>query len=375
MARSGGRFGLLALCVGVTACSQSLDFDLRNNFGDRVLDTSSAARAAAGQRPAPDSRGILKYPNYEVAVARRGDTLMSLADRIGVPVGDLASYNGIPVESNLNAGQVIALPNGATSAPMETNQGQQLTPTIVDISELEPEPTARSTNTAEPGRHRVAQGETAFTIARKYGIPVETLAEWNGLDRDLAVRPDQVLLIPQSRSDSASIGATTNPGQGSATPIPPSSTRPQPREEVTPVAAPAPKTEPTKPVADLGPTTSASSSNTKFVRPINGSIIRDYRKGSNEGIDFGAPAGTAVKAADAGTVAAVTQDTKGVWIVVIKHANNILTVYTNVDGLKVKKGDRVSRGQTIAAVKADNPSFLHFEVRKGLNSVDPNEYI
>jgi len=58
-------------------------------------------------------------------------------------------------------------------------------------------------------------------------------------------------------------------------------------------------------------------------------------------------------------------------IVVIRHADNLLTVYAGVDDLTIKKGDSVKRGQQIAVVRAGSPSFLHFEVRKGLDSVDP----
>ena len=60
---------------------------------------------------------------------------------------------------------------------------------------------------------------------------------------------------------------------------------------------------------------------------------------------------------------------------VIKHDDGLLTVYTDISGLIVKKGDRVSRGQKIAIVGVGTPSFLHFEVRKGLVSVDPDDYI
>jgi len=50
-------------------------------------------------------------------------------------------------------------------------------------------------------------------------------------------------------------------------------------------------------------------------------------------------------------------------------------VYAGVDGLKVAKGDRVKRGQTIAVVRAATPAFVHFEVRKGVDSVDPMPYL
>jgi len=82
-----------------------------------------------------------------------------------------------------------------------------------------------------------------------------------------------------------------------------------------------------------------------------------------------------VKAAAAGTVAAITQNTNGAQIIVVRHTGNILTVYVNVDDLNVAKDDSVTQGQTIAKVAAGSPSFLHFEVRDGLESVDPADYL
>ncbi|MFQ6549030.1 peptidoglycan DD-metalloendopeptidase family protein, partial [Aestuariibius sp. 2305UL40-4] len=160
----------------------------------------------------------------------------------------------------------------------------------------------------------------------------------------------------------------------SLTPAPPSSTRPLPDEapEVTaPTAQPAANT-PASP--QLGDQRTAEPSST-FIRPVEGRIIRAYAPGRNEGIDIGVPAGTAVRAAGAGQVAAVTQDTNGVTILVIRHANDLLTVYTNIDGLSVSRGDTVTRGQSIARVRASDPPFLHFEVRRGLESVDPEDFL
>ena len=108
---------------------------------------------------------------------------------------------------------------------------------------------------------------------------------------------------------------------------------------------------------------------------MQGSIFHAYAPGTNEGIDIAAPAGTSVKAADAGTVDAVTTNTSGVAIVVIKHSDGLLTVYTNIDSLTVNKNDKVSRGQTIGKIRASDPSFLHFEVRRGLQSVDPTDFL
>jgi murein DD-endopeptidase MepM/ murein hydrolase activator NlpD len=136
-----------------------------------------------------------------------------------------------------------------------------------------------------------------------------------------------------------------------------------------PVAAP--QTPDTGKPAPAAPAASAS----RLAAPVQGSIIRAYAPGSNEGVDFGVPAGTDVRAADAGSVAAVTTDTSGGSIVVIRHADGLLTVYTQMDNLAVQKDASVSRGQVIGKVRAGNPSFLHFEVRRGLQSVDPMDFL
>lgn len=373
MYRTIRRASPLILITAIAGCAD-MDLDLRNNLGNS-FDTSTAARAAIGLRPLPDKSGVLSYPNYQVAVAQKGDTVTTVANRLGLDAATLAKHNGIDPDAPLNEGETLSLPDNAIPAGTTLGEGEVLTPTVVDISELSSNPAqaAKTVNTAEPARHRVLAGETLFSLGRLYDMPVSSIAEWNGLPADAMLREGQVLLIPVAREGFETPTVLAKPGEGTATPTPPSSLRPQPRDTAT--AATAATTAAAKPVADLGRTTAASASAAKFVTPVAGSIIRDYSKGKNEGVDIGAPAGTPVKAADKGVVAAVTKDTNGVSILVIKHAGNVLTVYTNIDSLSVKKGDSVSRGQTVAKVKAGQPSFLHFEVRDGLDSVDPNNYI
>ena len=160
----------------------------------------------------------------------------------------------------------------------------------------------------------------------------------------------------------------TAPGNGSPTPTPPSAKEPLPDEKVAP-ASEKPKE---KPVADMA---SQRTTDAKFAMPVSGKIIRSYAKGKNDGIDIAAAPGTAVKSAAEGTVAAVTKDTTGTPIIVIRHSDGLLTVYAGVDGLKVAKGDTVKKGQTIAAVRKSDTAFVHFEVRKGVDSLDPLPYV
>ncbi len=114
----------------------------------------------------------------------------------------------------------------------------------------------------------------------------------------------------------------------------------------------------------------------RLAMPVQGRMIRAYAQGRNDGIGIGAAEGTAVSAAARPAPSRQSPtDTDQVPILVIRHDNNLLTVYANIDNIRVARGDRVTRGQTIATVRRGDPSFLHFEVREGFESVDPLPYL
>lgn len=371
---------LTASAMTLAACSDTgggflggLDIDLRGSAGQ--LDTSEAARNATGAAPQPDARGIISYPGYQVAVARRGDTVKTVAARIGMPAEELARHNVLPDTVILRDGEILALPRRVPEPSATAGPGALDVTTIAGnaIDRIEGGPPGLPAG-GEPARHRVRPGETAFSIARSYDVPVAALAEWNGLGADLALRVGQYLLIPLTSSPASTedirVAAVSPPGSGSTTPVPPSAAAPLPTEDVKPVAAaPASKPEP------LEDRQTAASDTSKLRMPVQGRIIRPFEKGKNEGIGISANAGSNVTAADDGTVAAITRDTDQVPILVIRHAGNLLTVYAGVDEIAVEKGDSVKRGDKIAVVRAAAPPFLHFEVREGFDSVDPGPYL
>ncbi len=369
----------------IAACDETggLDLDLRGGS----FDTSNAIHGGTAERPAPDQRGILSYPNYQVAVARRGDTVADVAARAGLGAGELARYNGVTPQTRLREGEVMALPGpvaatGPQGGPI-IRSGQVDVASVAGAAidstgpnRVQTTPLAPAAG-PEPVRHQVERGETAYTIARLYGVSVRALAEWNGLGPDFAVREGQYLLIPVARevgrTNTGTAAAPPPPGTGSPTPTPPSATRPLPQADAAPAATPTPAAN-REPVQDLGRETQSADA-ARMVFPVEGPIIREYARGRNNGIAIGANPGTPVRAAAAGEVAAVTSNTDEVSIVVVKHPENLLTVYVNLDNIAVKKGDRVSRGQTIARVAAGDPSFLHFEVTRGTERVDPMPYL
>ncbi|WP_231555340.1 M23 family metallopeptidase [Paracoccus sanguinis] len=230
-------------------------------------------------------------------------------------------------------------------------------------------PAASAPAATAPARtHTVVAGETGWSVARKYGISIQDLARANNLPETMSIRVGQRLAIPAGGTTVAAADATA-PGVGSPTPLPPSAAKPLPAERTQPASTPAPRGD----APDLGKTRTGASGSGKFAMPVNGSIVRAYKKGSNEGIDISAPAGTPVKAAGGGTVAAITRDTDGVPIVVVRHDDGLMTVYAGLDKLSVAKGDPVKRGQSMGTAR--NSGVVHFEVRKGFDSVDPEGYL
>jgi murein DD-endopeptidase MepM/ murein hydrolase activator NlpD len=381
--------GALAACDG-----QPLDFDLRGLGGG--FSTADAATKATASRPRADDRGVISYPNYQVAVAKRGDTLNDVAARLGLDAGELAKFNGVAPDVPLRKDEIIALPRrvaepspatgAATTGPIQPvdvttlagNAIDNAPDTTVQTANLPPAQTAPAQTGAEPIRHKVERGETAFTVARLYQVSAKSLAEWNGLGADFAIREGQFLLIPVERQappKRTGNTATPAPGAGSPTPTPPSAVTPLPKNDTETAAATtaAAAAKPAKPV-DVGKTTTPAKV-TKMAFPIQGDIIREYAKGKNEGINIKGVAGASVKAADGGTVAAITQSADGVPIIVVRHPDNVLTVYANVTDVQVQKGDTVRRGQGLAKLRSGSDAYVHFEVRNGFDSVDPLPYL
>ncbi len=402
----GGALLALAACGG----NGPKDWDLRGMSGGG-FDTAAAAQRATLDRPAPDSRGIISYPGYQVVVAKRGDTVAGIASRLNLSASELGRFNGIEPTASLTEGEVVALPTrvaepsaatgGSITGPITGSDGLTPPPATggqIDISTLatgaidraqstQPATSAANgqiaastpTQTAsaphvlpagkQPLRHKVARGETAYTIARLYNIPVRALADWNGLGSNLAVHEGQYLLIPLvDDTKPVTQAAVTPPGQPSPLPEPPSASKPLPT--TTPLAASAPTPVPASP--NLGKDRTVASS--KFSMPIDGNIIRGYdKKAKHEGVDIAGSVGSTVSAAADGTVAVITTTPDGVTFVAIKHANGLMTSYAPVQGVTVKKGEHVKRGQAIATLGTGNPQALVFQVYDShLATIDPS---
>jgi murein DD-endopeptidase MepM/ murein hydrolase activator NlpD len=373
-------FFLLTILWTSSSCEKSalsnFDFDFRGNS----FDTSDAALQATQSRPKADELGIISYPTYQIAIARRSDTIESMADRLGQNPSELARYNGLAEGERLRNGEVLALPKTGTRGGeyLETSDEIEETTLSRDINVLELADNALKVaggarnnqldrtssdpkNSMDPIKHNVVRGETVFIISRLYNISVRSLADWNGLDSDYTLREGQILIVPLV--DKKATKNTKKKVVKSVAPPPPSSKKPQPR--------------------NMNNQEYSESSNNKIsvpesgrmAYPLEGLIIREYSKNINDGIDFTAQAGTKVVAADTGLVATVTEDINQIAIIVLKHPGNILTVYANLTNINVSTNQNVNRGDILGEIPNGDPPYLHFEIREGFESVDPLEYL
>lgn len=131
-----------------------------------------------------------------------------------------------------------------------------------------------------------------------------------------------------------------------------------------------------------------------FQKPVEGDIVREYAKDNliysntleewttHLGIDIKADKTTVVKSAEAGTVKSIKNDPRYGLTVVVEHADNFQTIYSNlltsefvVEGETIEKGQAIGTvGNTAVFEIADEP-HLHFEILKDNVQVDPSIYI
>lgn len=140
--------------------------------------------------PTPASGGAGQGGTY---VVQRGDTLFSIARRLGTDVTTLRQLNNLTGDA-IVVGQVLKVP-GASGAPA---------PTSVVTSTPAPPGQARE--------HIVQRGEYLATIAAKYGVTINAIIQANALRNPNLLTPGQKLIIPAA-------GAVPTVAAGTATPF------------------------------------------------------------------------------------------------------------------------------------------------------------
>ena len=115
-----------------------------------------------------------------VHVVRRGDSLWSIAQRLGTDTHTLARLNNMAVGDTLKAGQRLVVSERAAA-------GTDRTATATTG-------TAATSGSGRQVTYTVRSGDTLYSIARVLQVTVADLMDWNGLSRRSIIKPGQRLV-------------------------------------------------------------------------------------------------------------------------------------------------------------------------------------
>jgi murein DD-endopeptidase MepM/ murein hydrolase activator NlpD len=373
----------VAVVLALAAC-------VRQGAPAPVVHSSSGVAASPAQGAVIGMPRAVQAPADGQIVVRSGESLYVVAQRAGVPVRALIDANDLRPPYAVSNGQRLTVPRQAT--------------------------------------HQVQAGDTLAGIARRYGFGTNELVRANAMTAPYAVQVGQVLTLPGAAGPVVA-GVTPNPASSLATPPPspvasavtppPAAIERAPRGAVESTILPPPSPVAAAPAAEPAPTpvailpTPAPVLNPAAIQPASlpvpqtlappepdnepslrpgrgflwpvrgGSVISDYgaKPGGlqNDGINISAPRGSAIRAAEAGSVVYAGNELRGFGnLLLIRHKDGWITAYAHADELMVKRGDEVMRGQTIARVGSTggvSTPQLHFEIRRGSRPLNPRDYL
>ncbi len=130
--------------------------------------------------------------------------------------------------------------------------------------------------------------------------------------------------------------------------------------------------------AYTGPVPEGARGTGLFQWPAIGNITQEYWWG-HRALDIAAYTGAPIYAADGGFVSfAGWTDVGYGYLIIIDHANGFATYYAHCHGFYVSVGQKVERGQLIAAMGSTGNStgpHVHFEIRSGITPLNPRVYL
>lgn len=298
------------------------------------------------KRPYALTRGkVLKVPAPMVYEVQSGDTFSDIANRFDVSISDLTRLNKTAAAKGLRPGQKIKLP---------------------------PEVQARLATRAEAAERAAQQATANRAEAARFE------AEQDIIRREAARLANERALAAKRAADQA---AAAQPLNQSITPTTPTILPPKPVPNGTSVppvrVEPRPVTLPPAPpvIIETGalPTEAEiiASGRGRFLWPVRGDVISGFgvKPGGqrNDGINLSGKDGDPVRAAAGGEVVYSGNLVPGFGnLVLIKHEGGWVTAYAHMASTSVKIKDRIAQGQTIGTVGrtggVETPQ-LHFELR------------
>ena len=292
-----------------------------------------------------------------------------LASQAGSPGGAVPPYAAPPVPPYAVAqGSAVyrqALPAPAASAYSPAGTPQPIA--ALPQPYTSPKPYAAGGPPTPAGR--VASAPAAFApppLPVRRGMPPTTLAEQA---RSIA-QPQGGQLAPMQVASVDPRGVVRD-----------TTFTPLSAQQTAMLAPPLPAMQQGAPANDAQPSDRAGA--TDFRWPVRGRIISGFGKKAsgerNDGINLAVPEGTSVKAAEDGEVIYSGNELKSYGnLILIRHDNGWVSAYAHNSELKVRRGDKIRRGQIVALSGMSGgvtTPQVHFELRKDATPVDPLSYL
>lgn len=120
---------------------------------------------------------------------KKGETVSHIAARSGVSISSIISANGLNSKGFIKAGQVIRIPSGGSSTSTST------------------------TSSSRPATYTVRRGDTVSAIAMTHGTSSRAIISANGLNSKGFIKAGQRLTIPNAKSSSGNLVASSFAGR------------------------------------------------------------------------------------------------------------------------------------------------------------------
>jgi lipoprotein NlpD len=202
-----------------------------------------------------------------------------------------------------------------------------------------------------PENYVVRPEDTLYSIAWRHDLDFRDLARWNNIGADFRISVGQVLVLAPTTPAPGMAGSRAQDTSQVSKPRPPN-----PRGTSSP--SPAVPSAANGPLRWVWPTDRAGAP-----RPVpGGGILLSGRLGQD------------VRAASAGRVVYTGSGLRGYGnLIIIKHAESLLSAYAHNREMLVHDGQEVVMGQVIAHMGegAHLSPILYFEIRQNGRPIDP----
>ncbi|MCX6792542.1 MAG: M23 family metallopeptidase [Candidatus Falkowbacteria bacterium] len=297
--------------------------DRRFKYGENSLRSKvSILTKEQGQTEESATKIVEKRSTAISYTIQNGDTISSIARRFGI------SINTILWENDLKATSLI-------------KPGNQLT--ILPSSGV---------------GHTVVRGQTLGAIAKLYDVSEQDILKANGISNPNQIKIGEKLLIPgasqlASASGNTIVKATTKQVSLGA-------------EKLRAI------------ISSDRDSTAIIPAGGRMAWPTTGHRITQYYSWRHTGVDIADHIGTPIYAADSGVVTTVGYNRGGYGNqIIISHGGGKTTRYGHLSAFDVVVGQKVTKGQYIAAMGSTGRStgpHLHFEVMLNGARYNPLNY-